>query len=371
MVVTAQADRLYAWTRRGRDVWFFGFHEGQGWRWGALPRPGEHLGGLAAVGNDLFALVYSDVSIPPGSSSIIRYNTAYSRWDPVFSNPHFAIQSLHYAGDRLFAAAYRRTDLNHHYILSFDPTHSSHPDPVIKQGNYTIALSGVTETAGGDIYLATERAGIFRFDEGLYEGLLTERTPDAAPPAFVVTGIIATGDDIVVAGATANGGALHIFRGGLGSPPEISHHSEFFNGGMGVWRRHAAASGWQPALLLLGVRTNGRFHGYREIELLPNGNVAPSPILWEPGSLGADSSVNSVTLYRGSIRHRSVRHIRQAPPLYDTNAGEEPVSLFPDMTVEGNAGWQPPIFASTSINGLWVYDSSTDRWGEEDNRRSW
>jgi len=133
--------------------------------------------------------------------------------------------------------------------------------------------------------------------------------------------------------------------------------------------------------LLLGVRVRGVSNhiGYREIYLDPDGNVAAGSGLRVPGN-HPDDSVSSVQLnarYRASIGTRAVEFIFQAP-----NLGN---AFFPDMLVRDENGvvvedsygnplirdWQPPIFASTSRDGLWVYNFRTDRWNAEDNSINW
>ena len=436
MIITR--DRLYSWTLRGSNLWHFSYSpiaDGDdavsGWRWHDVIGPGP-IGGLAAVefqdaeGNwdyHLYAVVYPGNN--PARSEIHRY-AGNGNWDLVFPLSPFSIGQLHSAGGEIFARAQRTGNLEEYAILRFvpDPETGALTMSELKTGDFSINLSGAVYRAG-QIYLATARGGVFRLAPGI------ENAPAAfmPPSTFDITGIIVTGDDIVVVGNASNAGVIHV----LGSTPSTewpeplpSPRGVFFNGGMSVWREFSLGStsispnsinsrtngavngngyppyngndepppnngnddlpangnngngdvtngNWIPRLLLVGVRTNSHnVNGYREIVLLPDGSgnvdtFHPPPLLNLPGNLDF-SSVTSNSIYRASIGTRSVRFIQQVPNLGGT--------FYPNptaMTGEGSEfyGWQPPIFASTSRDGLWVYDFRGDRWNADNNRIDW
>ena len=371
MVLTGSS--IYAWNRE--NIWRF---SGPGWKWErvGVPVPSRPIGGVAAVeinGQDyLYAVVHSGGSMP--ESQIWMHDGA--KWEPTHLDPAnldpddisgFSIGLLFTAKDQFFARAQSGSS---YHILRFVPDSSGNLTAekleVMEDGNpvndSSVNLSGAVEI-NGEIYLATARRGIFKFDPVIGGAL----TPIAPPSDFVVTGILAVGDKIAVAGNTRDAGRLYELDGSPQTEwpePKISdQNGTFFNGGMTVWRGFDDLyNDWKPLLLLAGVRTSTRnVNGYREIPLDDTGNIGAS--LRMPGDSNDDvkSSVASRARYRANIGTRSVRFILQSPNLEG--------SFYPDMTK--NEGWQPPIFASTSIDGLWSYNSRKDEWNADDNSITW
>ena len=387
MVVTD--DRIYAWTRGGRSVWFF---DADG-NWHQHSALDHHIWGLAAVGNDLFAAVHipDDRRGEPPSSRIMRFTAgSWVQVPDAPDAPDMVITNLFSAGGALFAGAQHRRNLNQYDILAFtlseDPSvtdfltrHSlAAASPLIGQ-NSNFALSDVI-TRNNSVYLATSRGGIFyitvaNLAVGDFAGI-----QDFIPATGLttITGMIETGGDIVVVGNTERAGEIRVLRGSTPSwIAPLAIPGRFFNGGMGVWRQFDGSE-WQPRLLLVGTRTNtGRNNGYMEIHLLHDGRVGfvnpeaedgVSLVISHqtPGFAGArpEGGVSSVEVrgrYTASIGTRSVRHILQAPPEMLHPGGSHP------------PGWQPPIFASTSIDGLWVYNPRPweDQWNAEEGRTNW
>jgi len=370
---------IYAWTHRGRDVWRF---DSTG-RWHRMTRPGGPVTGVAAIGTTIFAVTHTSGRIP--RSQIKRYTPGPTlgtgNWEIIRSVP-YVILSLYSAGTgtngRLFAGGQCINNLERYYILRFsnpsilpsDPGTPLQLDEIVSTGTIYNVLTGVAQNGG--TFIATGRNGIIRLD-----------TPDASITDTTITnntigrfdidqttGIYSIGNGIVVVGRRANRGIARVIR--TDTPPgnydfDINfsatlRENEFFSGGMGVWREYNDSSGWQNSLLLLGVWSLRRnINGYREIRLasgdIPVGNdISPSI----PGGHQSPnaSSMRNRAIYTASIGTRAVQAIMQVPH-----------SMLP--TGSPQTGWQPPIFASTSRDGLWVYHPDRDRWNAEDNRYNW
>ena len=396
MVITK--DRLYAWTLRGNNVWHFSYSEiGLGedavseWRWHRMENtPGHPIGGLAAVelpdgtGYHLYAVVYPGNN--PARSEIWGYSrtgsTSNGQWRQVQVTPvdgssitDYSIGHLHSAGGEIFARAQLSSNLEVYAILHFSPDMTTGDLQMqvleLESSDASINLRGAAYR-DGQIYLATTRQ-IFTFAGGGLTPFITD-TSD-----FDITGITATGNDIVVVGNASNAGRIHVFGSAGGATwadsLKPSPSGVFFNGGMSVWQEFYLDN-WRPRLLLLGVRTNSHnVNGYREIDLLSDGNVAPSlqpPFLSSPGNQDV-SSVRSNSIYRANIGTRSVRFIQQVPNLHRTLSSSDDETFFPRIEEMENEfrGWQPPIFASTSRDGLWAYNFRNDRWNADNNRINW
>ena len=352
---------VYAWTHRGRDVWRFA--DGS---WHRIPRPGGPVAGLAVAGQDVFAAVYDGRS--PPNSHIMRFQGG--GWHPVFDASGYVITSFYGVGNRIFAGAQHRAHLESHTILGFDaPPHPAVLDrltlpPALAAGDISNALAGAVERSG-TIYLATGRNGVFRLN-ATATAFVDPAAPAIPPGDIVVTsGMISTGADVIVVGRVSDRGVIRVIRAGSAAfdplfAPALGRH-QFFTGGMGVWQRHTGSE-WIPALLLLGIWThNHNVNGYREIALDSTGSL--TGFLRIPGDADPAnaifSSVQSTARYRANIGTRAVQAIMQVP--------------F-NMLLNGNApppGWQPPIFASTSRDGLWVYNHRNDQWNADDNRYNW
>jgi|GEM_PF-1517754 len=363
----ANGDRIFAWTHRGRDVWVF---DSSG-TWHRIARPGGPVVGLAAVKDStatptyrVFAMVHTSGS-PPGSQVRELIGT---NWVTVSEVPDHVVLSFYSAGGRLFAGAQRRGALANYYILRFNPlAPASNPgDPlvpmeIVSTGNIDSVLAGVVDGPTG-IVLATGRNGIFML--GNSDDPIDLTQPTIYPGDIVViSGMYSLpGGDIVVVGRTSDRGIARVIRNGafLSFGPTL-REDEFFTGGMGVWKQPNGTA-WEPSLLLLGIWSLRRnVNGYREIALDSYGNVNLVSSLAIPGghATTTPSSMVNRAVYTAGIGTRAVQAIMQVPPEMLLNGSTPP------------SGWQPPIFASTSRDGLWVYNPGTDRWNAEDNRRSW
>jgi len=346
-------DGVYTWTSPGRNIWVF--DESTGWRWQKLSStPSGSIRGLAAFGDsesgDLFAIVTSGGHIPE-VSQVWRYDTN-SQWGKLHETTDFVLHRLFAAGGTLFIGGQRNG--NEYTILSLDTNTSS--VETILTGSSDMYLAGAVKASNGTILLATGKNGIFNVTSGTPE-------PFAPASSFTINGMITTGDNIVVIGNSTSRGILHVLKADSAYSEWQSSALEqpdlLFNGGMGVWK-HNTETGWQPSLLLLGIRSNGStLNGYRELALNEDGSVNSSYVLNRPGQSGFVSSVVSQDRYREGIETRSVHYILQVP-----NLGG---NFYP----ANNNKWQPPIFAGTAQHGLFAYDFRNDRWSADDNSVAW
>ena len=105
---------------------------------------------------------------------------------------------------------------------------------------------------------------------------------------------------------------------------------------------------WKPALLLVGIRGSVNYQGYREILLNRFTGRPDSFGIRMPGD-NSPSSVTDRAKYNAGIGKHPVEAILQAP-------GE----MFPSAASETDI----PIFASTTLNGLWSYRDG--EWNAEE-----
>jgi hypothetical protein len=189
--------------------------------------------------------------------------------------------------------------------------------------------------------MATQGSGVFMYRNGAIHG------PMSGTTKATVTGIIETGGVII---AVSNTGHIYYSSGGTFS--QISNNVNY-TGGMSVWLD--PDNQWKPSLLLMGIRGKGtsRTHGYQEM-ILENG--VPTFALQRPGN-DSPSSVKNRSKYTGSIGIHPVENILQIPSI--SRGGLLDYNAF-----VGIPGWEPPIFAATSKDGLWSYRNG--EWNAED-----
>jgi len=357
----------YVWTFRGSNVWSF---EGRwGWRCGNLPSPGYPILGLTAVGEDLYAAIYDG-----GSSRIMSFNTAApGAWQIFASVPGQVVTRLYSAGGRIFARSQPYNDIAVRNILRF-PVGGGGTHEVLRSEGIGNTLFGVAERPNGNILLATSSDGIFQLANAGAPPI-----PVGAAPLFsvgdmnmtTVAGMIRTGNDIVVAGNTFSNGRIFIISPGDATQQgTLPGGNLVFTGGMSTWLRFNNNT-WEPSLLLLGVRSLDRvpprgFLGYRELHLNASGNVGSLPVtpFSRPGD-GDISSVGNPARFRASLGNRAVEDIVQIPPtMLLTNPQSPPAD-----------NWQPPVFASTAREGLWVYNfrgtGGEGEWNADNNTITW
>lgn len=140
-----------------------------------------------------------------------------------------------------------------------------------------------------------------------------------------------------IAGATSS--AYLITAEDIGADISVTV-SDGANGITSAVLKITAPTGEKPRLLLLGIRDEGAYtnHGYREIML--DGNGKPTPSIKTPGEESLPTSARSKRAkYEATIGIHPVESILQVPG-----------SMAPAAASE----FELPVFASTSVNGLWV-----------------
>ncbi|MCL2094345.1 MAG: hypothetical protein FWH12_09175 [Treponema sp.] len=333
--IVVHQGRLYTGTFQGQRIFSFPTNG----RWSEWSRPGGSLGELASDGTYLYALVFPTGN--PLEASEIRYYSdgAWHRVNRGGGTGSYSIQTLYGAGGTIFAGGQIRHSNSVEYaILHVVNTGSSYELQVLMTGTHL--LRGAAER-GGTVYLATAGDGIINAS-----GL----TRLSGTAGAVVTGIIHLGTDInpgAIAAVTTTGsgqGSILISTDGTSF---TSWRQDGFNftGGMAIWRD--PNNGFNPALLLLGIRNRGfsLSHGYREMALDSNG--VPLPGLHTPGDY-SPSSVADRPRYAASLGNHPVHAIIQVP--------HEVVPHQSNVT--------PLIFAATSVRGLWSYRDG--QWNAED-----
>jgi len=330
-------NELFVGSRMSNKIFRFGGAGGSP-EWSSIQQIGGSLGDLASDGQYLYALVFPDGN-PLSSSVIRRFNTAQNVWDEEYSMAAFSIQTIHGAGGRLFAGAMLRADRQNFAILYLAPASSSLT--VIK--NNTFLLTGAV-SAGGGTFLSTAGAGIFRYSGGSVETRPVSGTEDAN-----IAGIIETERSVVA--VSSNGTIYSLTTQGIFS----SFSTRLtFTGALSTWG--SRENNWRPSLLLAGIRGRGtsRVNGYREIVLDMNGLA--TNIIRTPGD-DSHSSVRHRARYTASIGLHPVEAIMQLPDA--ARGGPLNYSAF-----LSDPDWEPPIFATTSRNGLWSYRNRS--WNAEE-----
>jgi len=330
-------NRLYAGTRMSNKIYCYASNNGV-LGWVAVPLPsGYYLGQLATDGDSLYVLMFQNRD-PLKSSMIRSYNVSSGNWDMTYPMSGYSIQTIFGVGNRIFAGGQYQNNRQNFAIIFLDKAQDSLT--VVKYG--TKLLKGAAQDASGTIYLATAGSGMFTFDESSLD-----TTPVAGTEKANLNGIISVDGYIVAVGAdgtvyTDVAGRFNNFNAGVS-----------FTGAMGIWRDRK--NQWKPSLLLLGIRGKGSSlaHGYREM-VLANGR--PTINIKSPGD-GSPTSVVNKAKYDAGIGTHPVESIYQVP---DYNSG----GPFYYNDFANDPAWEPPIFASTSKNGLWAYRKG--EWNAED-----
>jgi len=304
--------------------------------WSVFPPPGGSLGTLATDGVYLYALVFPDGD-PLKSSVIKRYNFSSESWDQELSAPGYSIQTICCAGGYLFVGSRLLSNYQNFAVMYYDSSGSKFNLAIDK----TSLLKYAITSSSGYIYLATEGSGIFRFNGGVINGPLNGTSKAS------ITGIIEVGGVIIA--VSSNGNVFTESQGGFTSVSVGVN----FTGALNIW--HDPRNQYRPALLLMGIRGKGTSlnHGYREM-VLDNGK--PSKVINVPGG-DTPTSVKSRAKYTASIGVHPVEAILQVP---DKSQGG-PLDY---RSYSGTPGWEPPIFAATSKDGLWAYRDG--EWNAED-----
>jgi len=334
--IVALKNRIYTGTRFSTKISYYADNNGT-LEWNTINLPSGYLGQLATDGEDLYALIFQNRE-PLNSSIVRRYNVSSNSWDMTYIRGGYSIQTIFGAGKKIFAGGqYQNNRQNFAIMLLNNATNSL---DIITYG--TSLLKGAAENASGAIYLATAGSGMFTFNEKSLDA-----TPVGGTEKANLNGIINVGGNIVAVGADGTiysdiGGRFNNINAGVS-----------FTGAMGVWLDRK--NQYKPSLLLMGIRGKGNSltHGYMEM-VLDNGK--PSFKIKSPGDDSPTSVVNKAK-YAAGIGTHPVESIMQLPdiknggPLNYNNYASDP-------------DWEPPIFASTAINGLWAYRKG--EWNAEE-----
>jgi hypothetical protein len=250
----------------------------------------------------------------------------------------YSIQTIFGAGSKIFAGGQFQNNRQNFAIMFLEQATNSFT--VIKYG--TSLLKGAAENASGTIYLATAGSGIFTFNESTFD-----TTPVGGTEKANLNGLMNVGGNLVAVGADGT-----VYSDIAGNFNNVNAGVNF-TGAMCVWLDRN--NQWKPSLLLLGIRGRGTSmtHGYREM-VLDNGK--PTFNIKSPGNDSPTSVVNKAK-YDAGIGTHPVESIMQLP---DVNQGG-PLNY---SSYTSDPAWEPPIFASTSKNGLWSYRKG--EWNAEE-----
>jgi hypothetical protein len=329
---------LFVGSRMSNRIFQYG-SAGGNIQWSSVPSPRGPVSDLATDGEHLYALVFPGGD-PLTSSVIQRFHIDTNTWNAEFTMSEYSIQTLFGVEGKVFAGAALRSDLQNYAILHID--RSTFSMEIVKSN--TSLLTGVASDAAGNIYLATAGRGIYIFSNDAVATSPVEGTEQAN-----ITGIIGTVGSVV---AVSSNGNIYYLR----SPGVFTSYPGgfIFTGAMSLWVDRE--NGWAPSLLLVGIRSRGMstVHGYREMVLDRDG--FPTLPITIPGD-GSPTSVRNRARYTASIGQYPVEAILQIPDI--SRGGPLDYSAF-----TSDPDWEPPIFASTSRNGLWSYRNGT--WNAEE-----
>jgi hypothetical protein len=341
--IVAVKNKIYAGTRFGNKIFCYANNNGT-LGWNTINLPSGYLGQLATDGEDLYALIFQNRD-PLNSSEIRKYNISSNSWGTRYSLSSYSIQTIFGAGKRIFAGGQSGANRQDFAIIFFN--NATNSLNIIKYG--TSLLRGAAQDASGAVYLATAGSGMFIFNisKENSDEISYSTTPVTGTEKANLNGIINVGGNIVAVGADGNvysniGGSFNNFNAGVN-----------FTGAMSVWLDRN--NQFKPSLLLMGIRGKGSSltHGYREM-ILDNGK--PSFNIKSPGDDSPTSVVNKAK-YAAGIGTHPIESIMQLQDV--SNGGPLNYSSY-----ISDPDWEPPIFASTAINGLWAYRKG--EWNAEE-----
>lgn len=332
-------NQVFVGTRMGTNIHRYGNTDGV-FGWTSIPLAGGSLGDIATDGKDLFVLAFPSGN-PRNQSAIRRYNLETGVWEESLSLTEYSIQTLYGAGGKIFAGAQFKPDYENNAILYFDPDTIS-----LTIAKYdTSLLSGAATDSAGNIYLATQGSGIFRYIDG---SALSE--PEYGTEGGIVTGIMEINGQVI---AVTSDGTVYT----LATPGNFFSFSTslMFTGAMCVWTDRE--SQWKPSLLLMGIRNRGSSltQGYREM-VIDQSTGRPIQTIKMPGD-DSPTSVKNKAKYTAGIGTHPIQAILQIPDV--SRGGPLDYRAF-----SGDPEWEPPIFAATSRDGLWAYRNG--EWNAEE-----
>ena len=352
-------DKLYAGTRFSKRI--YSYSPVTSWSYKATPV--ASLGDLAAIGTDLYALLYPG---NPADGSIIRkYDVTKANWDneDIDSDvPEYRAQTIFSAGGKIFLGAMKGPV---YAILYYDPV-SGNPLALVRDIPVSSPesnpfpnnlLKGAVEHLDF-IYFAMSSDGVYKFDSSIAVGAAGIDAELTQVPGTVgsIVGIIETGGVIV---AVSSSGKIFTLDTGETEFSELVPRVEYtdrpeYTGAMCIWSTFDGTTP-DPALLLLGVqnRNNMQNQGYREMTLDPI-TKKPTDEIKPPGDEGdiLTSAAGRKEKHQASIGKTAVNGIIQFPVDKFGAASELDV----------------PVFAATNQKGLWSYKSRGGdyQWNAED-----
>jgi len=331
-------NQLFVGTRMSTTFYRYSSTDGiPGWSYIDLPE--GTLGDLATDGEYIYALIFRGGD-PLSESLIRRLDLTDWSWDKEISSSDYSIQTIYGVQGYVFAGAQEKANRQNFVILYHNPASDYLAEALLQVS----ILKGAVRHPDGFIYLATMGHGIYAFSRGATYGPL-EGTSGAS-----IAGIMETAGLIVA--VSSDGG---IYTGTVANGFTNVSTGVNFTGAMSPWYEMGNQS--VPALLLLGIRGRGvsRTHGYRELPL-QNGIPGTDIQIQVPGTEPL-SSISNNAKYTASIGVHPIETILQVPDI--SRGGPLDYRLF-----SGNPGWQPPIFAGTTKDGLWAYRDG--EWNTEE-----
>jgi hypothetical protein len=297
--------------------------------WQRLPdQPGgKRIMDLAGTDSYLYALVMQGVNL--SESGLYRKKNPHDDdtepWEGIANPTGFPIQSLHGAGDTLFAGARAG---NGNYVLLYVNETSLTQIP---------GVSGILKAAAqhsGKYYAALEGTGLLAANTaaGLQNASPLSHNGEA-PGNFA--GLVEVGGHLI---AVSSGGLIwQIDNNGV-----VTFSKDFetsLNGVVAKWKEPDPniGSGNEKDLLLLGRAVSGGnstatyYYGYSELPVtFPSGAPVLGTALQDPGVPGenASTSVSNNNSYYNTLGTHPVVSLYQAP-------------------------WDGILFASTQQDGLW------------------
>ena len=342
---------------------------------------------LATDNEYLYALVMDGNSITNTEILRISKNDIYGNWTklvkpaPAESAASYSMDTMFGAGGKIFVGGKAGNEGAILYIGSDGIITAVKTSDLTLQITDTIispaTFGGVAVDGSGDYYLAAGN-GVYRIPAAEMATGETIKTALAAVPMsnteernFV--GLQAIPDNlggvtvVAISRDKFGYGYIHILQyndtGAFFDVPTDSvkvksgatEVSVGLSGAMGVWRKYDGNE-WKSSLLLLGVSSIDTTHGYVELVLDAYGKPASgskikSPDEREEAGFIAPNSMHEPDKYQQNIGKHAIMAILQLP---DT------VVDYSRRTL--NENWQPPLFASTSSNGLWSYRERAGQW---------
>ena len=224
-------DAVYSGSINGKKI-----HRNDNSGWSEISQPGGSVIELASDGDYLYALTYS--GDPLTSTTIKKYDSVSETWTDSFSYPGYSIQTIYGIKNNLFAGAQLNANRQEYAILYLDTVASN----LIAIKTETGLLTGAAEKKGIGIFIATNKNGIFKFNETLKT---LEDEPVTGTEGVVFTGIIETGGSLVAVSSNPNG-KDGVYISYNGESFSSTYTSLKFTGAICVWEQFAPTASIGP-----------------------------------------------------------------------------------------------------------------------------